>query len=102
MSEFDVPCSNELLILLLLHSFSWKQYFEPLRSQGKKLVAPAITSSSNQGQGLSWLDQFIEACSGCHFDAYAFHPYAPDAAAVKGSVDYFIKYKSECIQTFRE
>lgn len=78
-----------------LYSYSWKQYFEPLRSQGKKLVAPAITSSSNQGQGLSWLDEFVAACNGCHFDAYAFHPYAPDANAVKGSVDYFVNYKSE-------
>ncbi|PWN38607.1 uncharacterized protein FA14DRAFT_160062 [Meira miltonrushii] len=72
----------------------WKQYFEPLRSQGKKLVAPAITSSSNQGQGLSWLDEFVAACSGCHFDAYAFHPYASNADAVQGSVNYFVNYKN--------
>lgn len=88
------------LIRYLLMFCSWRQYFEPLRAQGKKLVAPAITSSNNQGQGLSWLDQFIDACSGCHFDAYAFRPYASDAAAVKGSVDYFIKYKSECLRFF--
>lgn len=89
------PCT---LILhdLIVHS-SWHRFYEPLRSQGKKLVAPAITSSSNQGQGLSWLDQFVAACSGCHFDAFAFHPYAPDAAAVKGSIDYFVTYKGTAV-----
>lgn len=66
----------------------WRQYFEPLRAQGKKLVAPGVTSSTENGKGLSWLDAFVGLCQGCHFDAFAFHPYAQDAAAVQGSIDY--------------
>lgn len=68
----------------------WKQYIQPLRTSTRKLVAPAVTSSSNAGQGYSWLKEFIAACSGCTFDAYAFHPYAQDAAAVQGSIDYML------------
>ncbi|UZJ54107.1 hypothetical protein CBS101457_003427 [Exobasidium rhododendri] len=72
----------------------WKQYFEPLRSQGKLLVAPAVTSGVGSGLGLDWLDQFVAACNGgCTFDAYAFHPYAADPASVQGSIDAFTSYK---------
>lgn len=51
---------------------TWKTWIQPLKAQGKKLVAPAITSSTNQGQGLSWLDQFVAACDGCTFDGEVF------------------------------
>lgn len=72
----------------------WKQYFEPLRSQGKKLVAPAVTSGVGSGLGLDWLDQFFAACNGgCTVDAYAFHPYAADPASVQGSIKSFIQWK---------
>jgi hypothetical protein len=73
----------------------WKQYFEPLRAQGKKLVAPAVTSGVGSGLGLDWLDQFVAACTGCTFDAYAFHPYSNNAASVQGSIDSFVAYKNK-------
>lgn len=72
----------------------WKQYFEPLRSSGKKLVAPAVTSGVGNGLGLSWLDEFVAACDGCTFDAYAFHPYANDYQSVQGSIDSWTSYKN--------
>jgi len=65
----------------------WKQYFNPLGAQGKKLVAPSITSSTEAGKGFDWLDQFMSACDGCQIDALAYHPYAPDAATINGLID---------------
>lgn len=65
-----------------------------MRAQGKKLVAPAVTSGSGSGLGLDWIDKFVAACSGCTFDAYAFHPYAATSDEVQGSIDYWTSYKN--------
>lgn len=70
------PCENQIwwystwFNLILTPGLSRLSFLFSLwrKAQGKKLVAPAITSSGNQGQGISWLDQFIDACSGCTFD----------------------------------
>ncbi|KAF5370125.1 hypothetical protein D9758_001226 [Tetrapyrgos nigripes] len=50
----------------------WKQYIQPLKSQGYKLVSPAVTSDPAAKQ---WMKQFFDACDGCTFDAQAVHWY---------------------------
>ncbi|THV03277.1 glycoside hydrolase [Dendrothele bispora CBS 962.96] len=50
----------------------WKQYIQPLKSQGYKLVTPAVTSDPNAKQ---WMKDFFAACDGCTFDAQAVHWY---------------------------
>lgn len=69
----------------------WKQYIQPLRTANRKLVAPAVTINTAQGTGFSWLKEFIAACNGCTFDAYAMHPYSNNAASVQGSIEYFLQ-----------
>ncbi|KAI6047353.1 glycosyl hydrolase catalytic core-domain-containing protein [Pisolithus marmoratus] len=60
----------------------WQQYINPLQNKGYKLISPACT---NDQAGLDWYQQFFAACSGCHFDAIAFHAYTNDAQSV---IDY--------------
>lgn len=50
----------------------WKQYIQPLASQGYKLVSPATTSNPASKQ---WMKDFFAACDGCTFDAVAVHYY---------------------------
>lgn len=53
----------------------WKQYIQPLKSEGYTLVSPAPT---NADSGLTWLQSFIEACDGCTVDHIAAHWYGTD------------------------
>ncbi|KAI0719820.1 hypothetical protein C8T65DRAFT_34877 [Cerioporus squamosus] len=54
----------------------WKQHMEPLKAHGILLGSPAPSSSSN---GPSWLQQFLQACSGCNVDFIAMHHYGTSA-----------------------
>ena len=53
----------------------YKQNIQPLPI---KRALPAITSSTNAGQGLDWLQQMVKACAGCTFDYINLHWYGPD------------------------
>ncbi|KAL8796692.1 MAG: hypothetical protein Q9195_001082 [Heterodermia aff. obscurata] len=45
--------------------------------QGKvKLATPAVTNGGGS-TGLNYLGQFVDACSGCHFDIINIHHYVP-------------------------
>jgi hypothetical protein len=48
-------------------------YMEPFAGKAK-LVAPAVTNGGSP-MGLTWLGNFIEACSTCTIDAIALHWY---------------------------
>ncbi|PWN40190.1 hypothetical protein IE81DRAFT_325803 [Ceraceosorus guamensis] len=48
----------------------WQQYIQPLKNQGKKLVAPSVSAAQGDNLGEAWLDAFVAACQGCTFDAY--------------------------------
>ncbi|KAH9895878.1 glycosyl hydrolase catalytic core-domain-containing protein [Cubamyces lactineus] len=50
----------------------WQQYIEPKRSLGYKTCSPAISSRPN---GLQWMQQFLQACSGCTIDYQCLHWY---------------------------
>lgn len=72
----------------------WKDNMEPLKSSGIKLVSPGTTNDitdSNMGHG--YMSQFLEACTGCHFDVLTFHYYgeASDVQALQATV---AKYRS--------
>ena len=57
----------------------WKQYIQPLASQGYRLISPAPT---NAPSGKTWLKDFISACGGCTVDGIATHFYGTDAEAL--------------------
>ncbi|KZV86831.1 hypothetical protein EXIGLDRAFT_217035 [Exidia glandulosa HHB12029] len=52
----------------------WKQYIQPLKAQGVKLVSPAFTNAGAPG-GVAWMDAFITACTGCSWDVVGLHWY---------------------------
>ncbi|KAG6837938.1 hypothetical protein H0H93_008332 [Arthromyces matolae] len=68
----------------------WKQYIQPLQSQGYSLISPAPT---NAASGVTWLQSFFTACDGCHFDGIAVHWYGTDPQA-------FISYMEHIHTTF--
>ncbi|EIW85402.1 hypothetical protein CONPUDRAFT_98422 [Coniophora puteana RWD-64-598 SS2] len=65
---------------------SWyQQYINPLQI---KKALPAVTSSSNAGQGLDWLSQMISACGGnCYYDYINLHWYGPDFPTFQNYVE---------------
>ncbi|KAI0660251.1 hypothetical protein C8Q70DRAFT_914119 [Cubamyces menziesii] len=50
----------------------WQQYIEPKRSLGYKTCSPAISSRPN---GQQWMQEFLQACSGCTIDYQCLHWY---------------------------
>ncbi|CDO73849.1 Glycoside Hydrolase Family 128 protein [Trametes cinnabarina] len=50
----------------------WRDYIEPKRSLGYKTCSPAVSARSN---GLQWMQQFLQACSGCTIDFQCLHWY---------------------------
>lgn len=64
----------------------WKQYIQPLKSSGYTLVSPAPT---NAPSGEKWLQDFLNACSGCTVDHIATHWYGTDAEALIGHLEHY-------------
>ncbi|KAH8828977.1 hypothetical protein DL96DRAFT_1554620 [Flagelloscypha sp. PMI_526] len=63
----------------------YKQNIAPLTIQK---ALPAITSSTDAGKGLDWLQQFMDACAGaCPHDWINLHHYGPDFGTFKAFVE---------------
>ncbi|KAI0719823.1 hypothetical protein C8T65DRAFT_756561 [Cerioporus squamosus] len=63
----------------------WKQHIQPLKAQGVLLGSPAPSSNN----GLQWLQQFMQACSGCTVDFIAMHQYSTSASSVMSAVQQY-------------
>jgi hypothetical protein len=64
----------------------WKQYIQPLKSQGYQLISPATTSAPS---GKTWMKDFFNACDGCTFNGIGIHYYDVEAAGFKEYVTDF-------------
>lgn len=53
---------------------AYKTYMQPLAGSAE-LCAPSVTNSGTDGQGLSWLTEFLEHCSDCQIDCLNIHWY---------------------------
>ncbi|KAJ7857372.1 hypothetical protein B0H13DRAFT_2672771 [Mycena leptocephala] len=63
----------------------YKQHINPLAI---KKALPAVTSSTDAGKGLNWVQQMVNACSGgCHFDYINIHWYGQNFAQFKAHVN---------------
>ncbi|KAJ7855622.1 hypothetical protein B0H14DRAFT_3645843 [Mycena olivaceomarginata] len=63
----------------------YKQHINPLAI---KKALPAVTSSQNAGQGLDWIQQMINACSGgCFYDYINIHWYGQSFAQFQSHVN---------------
>ncbi|KAI0267409.1 glycoside hydrolase [Gloeopeniophorella convolvens] len=57
----------------------WKQYIQPLKTEGLRLGSPAPSSAPS---GKTWLQEWLQACAGgCSVDFIALHWYGVDADA---------------------
>ncbi|KAJ5708730.1 hypothetical protein N7488_008531 [Penicillium malachiteum] len=63
----------------------YKEYITPY-SGDASLVSPAVTSSTSSGEGLDWMESFLEACDDCDISAIAVHWYGSDVSEFKSFV----------------
>jgi hypothetical protein len=77
------------ILRLTLFRVDWKQYLEPLSAKGVKLISPAITNSGPPN-GITWMDEFMENCSGCTFDAIGEFQFLETFPLVSDSFDLHI------------
>lgn len=56
-----------------------------------KLVSPAVTSSTNQGQGLSWFQEFMGHCASCDISVLAVHWYGDSVEDLKSFIQRAVK-----------
>jgi len=52
----------------------WMKEMDPIRNLGLKIGAPAVTGNGN---GISWLQDFVKSCDKCQFDFIPIHYYGP-------------------------
>ncbi|KAJ6089911.1 hypothetical protein N7467_005127 [Penicillium canescens] len=69
----------------------YQTYITPYSGQAK-LITPATTSSTTDGQGLSWMNSFMDSCSSCGITGMAVHWYGNTA-------DEFKSFVTEAIST---
>ena len=60
----------------------WLTYLQPLKGT-VRLGAPGVTNSAQVGQGLDWLQAFLQACGNCTIDFVPVHWYG-DAGDLAG------------------
>ncbi|PWY74468.1 hypothetical protein BO94DRAFT_227116 [Aspergillus sclerotioniger CBS 115572] len=60
----------------------YKKYITPYGDRAT-LISPAVTSSENSGQGLSWFKTFMGDCKSCNISALAVHWYGGSFAQLE-------------------
>ncbi|EHA22145.1 hypothetical protein ASPNIDRAFT_125691, partial [Aspergillus niger ATCC 1015] len=60
----------------------YKKYITPY-GDSAKLVSPAITSSTQSGEGISWFKSFMNDCKSCNISAMAVHWYGGSFAQLE-------------------
>lgn len=71
---------------------AYKEYMNPF-GDSAKLCAPSVTNSGTDGQGLSWLSEFLDACTDCQIDCINIHWY--DSAE---NTDYFKSHIEDAVK----
>ena len=73
----------------------WGTYFSQLSASK---CSPATTNDiTTQGKGLSYMTEFLAACTGCKFDALAFHYYGSgsDTSALTNTIQAYQKLQKQ-------
>jgi hypothetical protein len=73
---------------------AYKQYITPYSGQAK-LVSPGVTNSGSAGQGLDWMNTFLQSCTDCGISDLAVHWYGNSAEEFKTFVNQAISFASE-------
>ena len=70
-NEPDLGAQSDMTVAAAVSA--WQQFMEPLACSAR-LAAPAVTSGGAP-MGLTWLGDFLQACSGCTIDVVPIHWY---------------------------
>ncbi|KAF7118374.1 hypothetical protein CNMCM5793_007888 [Aspergillus hiratsukae] len=73
---------------------AYKQYITPFSGKAK-LVSPGVTNSPSPGQGLDWMNSFLESCTDCGINDLAVHWYGDSADDFKTFVNQATAFASE-------
>ncbi|KAL5121348.1 hypothetical protein ACEQ8H_000816 [Pleosporales sp. CAS-2024a] len=71
-----------------------KKYMQPLAGSGLTIGSPAVTNGGGANKGISYLQKFLSACSGCQIDFVVTHYYGTD------NVDDFTTYLTQFHNAF--
>ncbi|KAJ5266468.1 hypothetical protein N7478_009276 [Penicillium angulare] len=63
----------------------YKEYITPYADEAT-LISPAVTSSESSGEGLDWMESFLEDCTDCEVSALAVHWYGSSFSELKSFV----------------
>lgn len=72
----------------------YKEYITPYAGDAT-LVSPAVTSSTNSGEGLDWMKSFLEDCTSCEVSALAVHWYGSEISELKSFVNEAIELAND-------
>jgi hypothetical protein len=73
---------------------AYKQYITPFSGKAK-LVSPGVTNSPSPGQGLDWMNSFLESCTDCGVTDLAVHWYGDSADDFKRFVNQATSFASQ-------
>ncbi|RHZ57929.1 glycoside hydrolase family 128 protein [Aspergillus thermomutatus] len=73
---------------------AYKKYITPYSGKAK-LVSPGVTNSGSPGQGLDWMNTFLQSCTDCGISALAVHWYGASADEFKTFVNQATSFASE-------
>ncbi|KAJ4303580.1 hypothetical protein N0V90_002479 [Kalmusia sp. IMI 367209] len=96
LNEPDIASQANLGVDALCDA--WKTYMNPIveKHSGVTVVGPSVSSSENEGQGLSYLSSFVEKCSAAKFHDINIHWYGPATAGF----DAFKAHFEEAVSKF--
>lgn len=89
LNEPDIASQANLGVDALCDA--WKTYMNPIveKHSGVTVVGPSVSSSENEGQGLSYLSSFVEKCPAAQFHDINIHWYGPATAGVEAFKTHF-------------
>ncbi|GFF22638.1 alkali-sensitive linkage protein 1 [Aspergillus udagawae] len=73
---------------------AYKQYITPYSGKAK-LVSPGVTNSPSAGEGLDWMNSFLQSCTDCGISTLAVHWYGSSADEFKTFVNQATSFASE-------
>lgn len=77
LNEPDIAAQANLGVKALCDA--WAEHMNPFYGKAT-IVGPSVSSSENAGQGLDYLNSWVEQCPGAKFDDINIHWYGPSSA----------------------
>ena len=92
LNEPDIAAQANLGVKALCDA--WAEHMNPFYGKAT-IVGPSVSSSENAGQGLDYLQSFVEQCPGAKFDDINIHWYGPASAGFDAFKAHYEKASSQ-------